>query len=135
MTPVNSAALKLIAARMARPKKTPDDLRTDTLGIRLTAIERARLDEFAALHGLTATEFMRRRSLGYRLPAPIAEQRQLAALATALLRIGVNLNQLTHHVNAGSLPPADLLPGLLSRINALLDTVYDPRADGAGPQL
>ena len=85
--------------------------RSDTLGVRLTVIERARLDELAALHGLTATEFMRRRSLGYRLPSPLAEQRGQAVMATALLRIGVNLNQLTRHVNAGSLPPADLCRG------------------------
>jgi len=120
---------------MARPKKTPDELRSDTLGVRLTVIERARLDELAALHGLTTTEFMRRRSLGYRLPSPLAEQRGQAVMATALLRIGVNLNQLTHHVNAGALPPADLLPGLLARINLLLDKIYDPGADGGRAQL
>jgi Bacterial mobilisation protein (MobC) len=79
---------------------------------------------------LTAAEFMRRRSLGYRLPDAVAEQRHIAALATALLRIGVNLNQLTHHVNAGSLPPSDLLQGVLGRINALLDQIYGSGDNG-----
>jgi Bacterial mobilisation protein (MobC) len=120
---------------MARPKKTPDELRSDTLGVRLTVIERARLDETVALHGLTATDFMRRRSLGLRLPSPLAEQRGQAVMATALLRIGVNLNQLTRHVNAGGLPPADLLPGLLSRINLLLDKIYGPGDHGGRPVL
>lgn len=118
---------------MARPRKPPVERRSDTLGVRLTPAERAELDATAALHGLCAAEFMRRRSLGYRLPAPFAEQRQQALMATALLRIGVNLNQLTRHVNAGGIPPPELLPQLLSRINALLDGVYDPRADRGRP--
>ncbi len=120
---------------MARPKKAFDAVRGKPIGVRLTDAERAELDRTAALHGLTAAEFMRRRSLGYRLPAVLEQQRRQAELATALLRIGVNLNQLTHHVNAGSLPPADLLPPLLARINSLLDGVYGPGGDGGGPVL
>jgi hypothetical protein len=100
------------------------------LGVRVTVGERAEIERNASLLGISPAEFLRRRSLGYRLPDPMAEQRQTAALATALLRIGVNLNQLTHHVNAGSLPPSDLLHGLLARINSLLDQTYGPGSDG-----
>src|SRR5947209_1967370 len=67
-----------------------------------------------------SAEFARRRSLSYRLPAAsVAEQRHTARLAVALLRIGVNLNQLTHRANAGREPPPDYLRALADRINAL----------------
>jgi hypothetical protein len=52
-------------------------------------------------YGLDLSEFIRRRTLGVPLPPHVAEQRTRATLATALLRLGVNLNQITRHMNAG----------------------------------
>ena len=80
-------------------------------------------------------EFARRRSLGYSLPAGVAAQRQTAVLATALLRIGVNLNQLTHQANAGREPEPDVLRTLADRITALLDGFYGPETDRPGSKL
>ena len=120
---------------MARPRKAPDDRRTDTLGVRLTAAERADLDQTAAGYGLTAAEFMRRRALGYRLPATQAAVRSQAVLATALMRIGVNLNQLARHANAGRPPSPSVIQELAARINAALDRLYDPEPDGQRPEL
>ena len=111
---------------MARPKKAPEERRDDTLGVQLTAAERAELESTAATMGLTTAEFLRRRALGYRMPATLAAQTQTAALATALLRIGVNLNQLTHQANAGREPAEDRLRDLADRITALLDGFYGP---------
>lgn len=117
---------------MARPKKPATDLRSDTLGVRLTVSERQELDRAAAALGLTAAEFVRRRSLGYRLPAEVARQRHTTLLATALLRLGVNLNQIAHRLNAGGRETGTLLP-LLARIRAELDKLDDPGADGRRP--
>lgn len=116
---------------MARPKKAPEERRGDQLGVRLTTAERAELEQHAAALGISPAEFARRRSLGYRLPAgSVAEQRHVARLAVALLRIGVNLNQLTHRANAGREPPPDYLRALADRINALLDGIYGPGDSG-----
>jgi len=112
---------------MARPKKMEEERRDGMVGVRVTAAERVQIERNARMLGISPAEFMRRRSLGYRLPPAVDGQQQTAELAAALLRIGVNLNQLTRHVNAGALPPPDILPGLLTRINALLDG-----ADGSG---
>lgn len=113
---------------MARPKKPATDLRSDTLGVRLTVAERAEIDRAAAAYGMTTADFMRRRALGYRLPAAVAAQRQTAVLATALLRLGVNLNQIAHRLNAGGREPG-YLPALLARITAELDKLDGPGAD------
>jgi hypothetical protein len=116
---------------MARPRKAPEEKRDDQLGVRLTTAERAEIEQHAAALGITPAEFARRRSLGYRLPAAsVAEQRHTARLAVALLRIGVNLNQLTHRAHAGREPPPDYLHALIDRINALLDAIYGPGDNG-----
>lgn len=114
---------------MARPKKAEAERRIDTLGVRLTVSERAEIDRTAAAYGLTTAEFMRRRSLGHRLPAAVAAQRQRAVLATALLRLGVNINQIAHRLNAGGREPG-YLSALIARINAELDRLDDPAPDG-----
>lgn len=119
---------------MARPRKAPEALRDDLLGVRLTTAERAELDRLAALHGLTAAEFMRRRAFGYRMPANVALAHTRAAEATALMRIGVNLNQLTRAANAGRLLP-NSIEELAGRIAAILDRLYDRGPDERRPQL
>ena len=76
---------------------------------------------------------MRCRSVGYRLPAALAVQRHVAALAVALLRLGVNLNQIARHMNAGrGVPPA--LFALIDRIDAILDEIYGPGDNGGRAQ-
>jgi hypothetical protein len=114
---------------MARPKKAPEERREDVLGVRLTAREREALDSTAAAYGLTAAEFMRRRSLGEKLPARVAARQQTAAVATALIRLGVNLNQIAHHMNAGRPAPQYGLQALIARIDAELDRIYGPGSE------
>lgn len=105
---------------MARPKKTPEERRDGMLCVRLTAAERAELNESAAQHGTTAADFMRRRSLGIRLPPASPAQQAQARLVVELNRQGVNLNQIARHMNAGRGAPAHL-SALLDHIRALLD--------------
>ncbi len=107
---------------MARPKKTPAERRDGMLCVRLTNAERAWLDEAAALNGLTAADYMRRRSLGTRLPPTVAGQQAQARLGMAINRCGVNLNQIARHMNAGWGPPPDL-SAVIAHLQSLLDTV------------
>lgn len=113
---------------MARPRKPEAERREAYINPRLTAAEREEIERNAALLGLSPAEFMRRRSLGYSLPTSLAVQRQTAAQATALMRLGINLNQIAKHMNAGRGAPPDLAE-LIGRINAELDRVYDAGAD------
>lgn len=105
---------------MARPKKQPEEKRETILGVRLTARERAELDSRAALYGLTAAEFIRHRTLGYRLSPTVAARKERSLHWVALMRLGVNLNQIAHRMNAGQGAPA-YLTALLERIEAEMD--------------
>lgn len=100
---------------MARPKKSPDTLRDVRTAVMLTAEERAQLEQRAAAYGLHLSEYVRRQTLGRPLPASVAEQHSRAVLATALLRLGVNLNQIARHMNAGRFAPPHL-PHLIEDI-------------------
>lgn len=115
--------------RMARPRKPEAEKRDEVLGVRLTTAERAEAGQRADLYGLSAAEFMRRRTFGHRMPRQAAEQRRVALIATALLRVGVLLNQIARTMNAGQGAPPELAD-LIARINALLDELYDGELAG-----
>ncbi len=85
----------------------------------MTAIEKVKLEERAQAVGLSVSEFVRRRSLGTPLPPVAADRVVKDKLATSLLRIGVNLNQIAKHMNAGRHAPPEL-PALVDTINAHL---------------
>ena len=112
---------------MRRPKNSPADLRDVPTTIMLTEAERAELETRVRATGLTMSEFMRRRALGVPLPASAGDQRSRALLATALLRIGVNLNQIAHHMNAGR-SEAFFLPELTERLLPLVQLLQMNRA-------
>src|SRR5271170_6449333 len=75
------------AACMGRPRKSPEERRQNGPNPRMTTAERAEVERNAAILGVSPSDFVRRRSLSYRLPAALAVQRHLAALAVALLRL------------------------------------------------
>jgi hypothetical protein len=120
---------------MARPTKAPEERRVNGPNPRFTLAEMVEIEDNAARLGVSLSDFIRRRTLGYRLPATLAVQRHQAAQAVALLRIGVNLNQLTHRANAGREPQPDYLRALADRINDLLDDIYGPGDNGGRAQL
>jgi hypothetical protein len=120
---------------MARPKKKEEERRSGMLNARLTQRERAKIEGKAAAFGMTASEFMRRRALRYRLPPTAAKAYSEAVTATALMRLGVNLNQIAKHMNAGRRAPEDDLNNLIDRINLAMDAIYDPGLRGRREQL
>lgn len=109
---------------MARPKKAPDERRTERLPTsRVTALERAFIDAAAAEAGLDTAEYVRRVVLAHRV-----EPRKPAADEAAIYelnRIGHNLNQIKirFHVS-GRLP--DSMGQTLADIRAAVDRVAGP---------
>jgi hypothetical protein len=83
---------------MARPTKEPDEKRSKPVPTRFTVAERVHLGQQAKAAGLTLSEFVRRRALGFVVQPPPA--RADAALVSELNRIGVNVNQLARSQNA-----------------------------------
>jgi hypothetical protein len=118
---------------MGRPRKAPEERRGNGHNPRFTTAEKVEIADHAAILGVSPSEFVRSRSLGYRLPASLAVQRHVAARAVALLRIGVNLNQIAYGMNKGGGAPPELL-ALIARIDAILDDLYGPGDNGMRTQ-
>lgn len=85
---------------MPRPKKDPQEKRSEVARFRLTVAERAHLNEQVRISGLTEAEFLRRRALG--LPVRVTATRSDPALVSELNRIGVNVNQLARAAHRGA---------------------------------
>lgn len=79
---------------MARPKKAPDEQRTEVLKAAVTPAEKQQvLAQVQAANVDSESDFVRRRCLGYQVPA--SKSPVDTALLSELNRIGVNVNQLT----------------------------------------
>lgn len=90
-----------------RPKKAIGEQRSERLsGLRLTSAERAFVEEQAAIAGLSLAEFARRAVLHSRV-VPARTSAATAALVE-LNRVGVNLNQIAHRLNASGKAPRSL---------------------------
>ena len=78
---------------MARPRKAPDERRSEKIEGRVTPQEKLGFLEQCEAAGMTEAEFVRRRCLGYQVPParPLVDQRLLRELNA----IGNNVNQLT----------------------------------------
>jgi hypothetical protein len=84
---------------------TEKRVRGKHLTIRLTAEERAAIDDAADRAGLTSGSYARQAVMGAPVPRqvrrPPVERRELARLLGELGKIGGNLNQLARAANAG----------------------------------
>ena len=113
---------------MARPRKEPDDRRSETLAIRLTSAERIRVEQAAFAAGLNASEYARPLVLAGRVV--VRQNRALDHAAfEELRRIGVNLNQLTRLAHQrGQFPEG------LSDVFAALERILIRELDGDAGQ-
>jgi uncharacterized protein (DUF1778 family) len=103
---------------MARPKKDPDERRTETLAFRLTPTERIRIEQAAARAGLPPSAYARMQAIRGRVVS--SERRTLAPdLFDEPRRIGVNLNQLTRLAHIREEPPPEL-PHLCAALDRFL---------------
>jgi Bacterial mobilisation protein (MobC) len=108
-------------ATTGRPKKAAAEQRSESLpAVRVTAAERAFVEEMAADAGLPLTEFCRQAVLRRRItPRPTDPA---ASALVELNRVGVNLNQIAHRLNASGKAPRSLVDTLaeVRRVVALL---------------
>jgi hypothetical protein len=102
--------------------KTPKYAASGLLG-HVTDMESIQIEQAASMRGMGLSEFVRRRALGTRMPAGIVDRQAQAEATTALLRLGVNLNQIAKHVNAGQGVAVGELNALIVRINAEMDNL------------
>lgn len=113
--------------KVAAVAKTPKRTSLSPLTLRLTAEERARLEELAAEMTLSAyvraCVFAEDTKLRKSRPADVVEDKKAAAEALALLgqsRIASNLNQLAYHANIGALIVGETEKGQIAEANAHL---------------
>lgn len=111
---------------MARPPLRPEERRDDRLpNLRVTAAERSLVEERASAAGLTLVEYCRRAIFKSRIAPKRGTVDQ--ALLVELNRIGVNLNQIAHRVNADKGLPSDF-PYVLAELREAVQKVV---ADGS----
>ena len=87
--------------RMARPKKQDGEKRDEVARFRVTLAEREYLRAQARAAGISETEYLRRRALGYAV-SPARSNLPDPTLISELNRIGVNVNQLARATHRGS---------------------------------
>lgn len=84
-----------------RPRSAPADVRSATIGVRVTPAEYAALREKAAAMHMPPAQWLREAALSRRLPSP-----PVAAINrdqySELARLAANLNQLAHLANEGA---------------------------------
>lgn len=109
--------------RMARPKKHPDEARSEWLpAMRVTPAERMQAEEQALDLCLSLSDYGRQRILGHRIRSRRASVHD--ALLLELNRIGVNLNQIARAANSGQRLPDDL-PAAIEELRAAITKIVD----------
>lgn len=87
---------------MPRPTKHENEKLSEVVRLRVTVAEHAHIREQAEAAGVTVSDYLRRRAVGYRVPSAATggEGRRVdPALITAVNKIGVNVNQLARAVH------------------------------------
>lgn len=105
--------------------KAKRDTRTTWIKLRVTPAEKKAITAKADAQGQTVTDFIRQRSLDYRLRQTPLEKERVCQLA----RIGANLNQIARwaNIHKSRADALDVLAALVSLERELRDT--PPRPD------
>ena len=109
---------------MGRPRVNDSDKRQVQVNIRLTVDENSKVIEFASACGLSPANWIRTKIFTGKFP--IVKMSSIdSSTYLELKKIGVNLNQVTHKINAGEFPREYLdqqleLANLLKKIINLL---------------
>ena len=115
--------------RGGRPRLAPDEKRSERFsGIRLTAAERAIIEDKASQAGLSIAEYCRQSFLRSR-PPPRSKSEIDAKALLAIERIGRNLNQIARQLNSGGPVPL-YLHDTLDQVRDAIDRLMGP-PDGA----
>ena len=113
---------------MARPRMHPDERRDQRFNLRFTVAELEHVETQARIAGLSPTDYLHRRALGYEVPSA-ATRRVDPALVTEINKLGLQLsaignlaNQLARDANSGR-TPRTAWQNVVARINELGDQV------------
>ena len=109
---------------MARPKKEKQDEKNNRFTVRFTDAEAERILHDAKLSGLSVSEYIREQVNKGKVVARyeiVTETDVRAKLAEEYHKIGVNLNQIAHHLNAEGSVTNDLLLSIEDCVSALAD--------------
>lgn len=121
--------------RGGRPRIAAEQLRTATIGVRVSPAEYAALREKAAAMGMTPAQWLRRAALDRQLPRPAAQPVNLDTYRE-LARLGVNLNQIRAKINAGIAVgiPQEVIAGLFQAVLMVQRQVIGGGADDSQPE-
>lgn len=102
-----------------RPRLPPEEKRTGKIGFSPTPEERARVLARADMAGLNVADFVRLAALGE--PLRVTHRPGLDPVdRAALYRIGVNLNQIAKHLNAGRPGNAAAIEAAIAEVLAFI---------------
>lgn len=104
---------------MARPKKPPHELHTETVRVPLRAVDLARLQSKADKAETTITDFVRASALGKKLTVVQSTAPDFDTVEQ-LRRIGVNLNQIAKAMNAQQTMQPSELVSVCAKLETLL---------------
>lgn len=109
---------------MGRPRVNDKDKRLVQVNIRLTTDENNKVKQFASASGLNPANWIRIKIFTGKFPA-VKMSSLDSSVYLEIKKIGVNLNQVTHKINAGEFPKEYLarqleLAELLKKITILL---------------
>lgn len=107
---------------MARPKLDPTERKTEQINLRLSPVELSTLARKADAAGTTVTAFTRSAALGKTVKAPPQSSVDFET-RQELRRIGVNLNQIAKHLNAGRAVPVDVIAQTCTKLDSLFDRI------------
>ena len=106
---------------MARPRKSDSERRSAQLNLHLTNEEEKKILDWAAAAGMFPPDWVRQKIFTGRFP-PARQSPIEVAVYQELRKIGVNLNQGTHKLNAGEFPRNYL--ALQMELLSTLDKLY-----------
>lgn len=86
--------------KTGRPKKSPDQLRRLTIGVRLSPAEWRHINAIATKSGITPTTWLRVAALGKTPPHPPVPKIN-SQTSRDLGHLARNINQLTHYAHLG----------------------------------
>lgn len=118
---------------MARPQKAPQDRRSEQINIGLSPYELARVKCKADEANTTVTAFVRASALNKRLTVQQSDAPDFMT-RHELRRIGVNLNQIAHALNAGLPHDQSALSAAITKLDDLFDKwlTHDPQSRTIG---
>lgn len=85
--------------KTGRPELRPEERRTERHNLRFTQAEHEHIRAQASAAGLDVAEYLRRRALGYVVPASPARRVGSAAVLSELNRIGLEMKAIGNNAN------------------------------------